>query len=49
VNTGDAIQVRSRAGEATNANNFRADANTDGFVNSGDAIIVRARSGAALP
>ena len=36
VNSGDALQTRSRSGQATDAVNFRSDVNTDGFVNSGD-------------
>ncbi len=49
VNAGDAVQTRSRAGQGTNATNFRSDVNADGFVNSGDTTVVRARSGTALP
>jgi hypothetical protein len=49
VNTGDALQTRNRAGQATDSTNFRSDVNLDGFVNSGDTIIVRARSGNAVP
>jgi len=49
VNSGDALQTRSRSGQATDAVNFRSDLNTDGFVNSGDTIAVRSRSGNALP
>jgi hypothetical protein len=49
VNSGDAIQTRSRAGQATNASNFRSDVNSDGTVNSGDAIVVRSRSGTSAP
>ncbi|MDQ6764810.1 MAG: hypothetical protein M3Z22_01720 [Verrucomicrobiota bacterium] len=49
VNGGDSIQTRNRAGQATNASNFRSDVNLDGFVNSGDSVVVRARSGTALP
>jgi len=49
VNSGDALQTRSRSGQATDATNFRSDVNTDGIVNSGDSIIVRARSGTSLP
>jgi hypothetical protein len=49
VNSGDAIQTRSRSGQATNAANFRSDVNVDGTVNAGDALAVRARSGTSLP
>jgi hypothetical protein len=49
VNAGDALQTRSRSGEATDATNFRSDVNADGTVNSGDTIAVRSRSGNALP
>jgi hypothetical protein len=49
VNSGDAIQTRSRAGQATNASNFRSDVNSDGTVNSGDAIVVRSRTGTFVP
>jgi hypothetical protein len=49
VNSGDAIQTRSRAGQSTNATNFRSDGNVDGVVNSGDTILVRARGGNVLP
>jgi hypothetical protein len=49
VNSGDALQTRSRSGQATDTTNFRADVNVDGNVNSGDAIAVRSRSGNFLP
>ena len=49
VNAGDALQTRSRSGQATDATNFRSDVNADGLVNSGDTTVVRARSGTALP
>jgi hypothetical protein len=49
VNSGDAIQTRSRSGQATNAANFRSDVNADGTVNAGDALAVRSRSGTSLP
>ncbi len=49
VNSGDALQTRNRAGQATDATNFRSDVNTDGFVNSGDTTAVRSRSGTFLP
>jgi hypothetical protein len=49
VNSGDALQTRSRSGQATGAANFRSDMNGDGFINSGDTLVVRSRSGAGLP
>jgi len=49
VNAGDALQTRSRSGQAADASNFRSDVNAEGFVNSGDTTIVRSQSGAALP
>jgi hypothetical protein len=49
VNSGDALQTRSRSGQATGATNFRSDVNTDGVVNGGDVIVVRNRSGSSLP
>ena len=49
VNSGDAIQTRSRSGQPPDATNFRSDINTDGVINSGDTISVRNNSGAFLP
>ena len=49
VNSGDALQTRNRAGQATDATNFRSDVNPDGFINSGDTTIVRANAGASVP
>ena len=49
VNAGDALQTRSRSGQATEATNFRSDVNTDGFLNSGDTTVVRSRAGTFLP
>src|SRR5205085_6812145 len=49
VNSGDALQTRSRSGQVTDPTNFRSDVNTDGLINSGDAISVRNRSGNFLP
>ena len=49
VNAGDAGQTRSRAGQGTNATNFRSDVNADGVINSGDTTVVRAKSGTFLP
>ena len=48
VNAGDAVQTRSRSGQATDATNFRSDVNHDGLVNSGDTSIVRANSGSSV-
>jgi hypothetical protein len=48
VNSGDALQVRSRSGQLVNATTFRYDLNGDGLVNTGDAIMVRARTGTGL-
>ena len=45
VNSGDALQTRSRSGQGTNATNFRSDVNADGVINSGDTTAVRAKSG----
>ena len=49
VNADDALQTRSRSGQAADATNFRSDVNIDGTINSGDTIAVRSRSGTALP
>ena len=49
VNSGDAVQTRARAGQLTDATNFRSDVNETGNINSGDTTIVRANSGHALP
>ena len=49
VNAGDALQTRTRSGQATDATNFRSDVNADGFVNIGDSTVVRGRSGTFLP
>lgn len=49
VNSGDALQTRSRSGQSADGTNFRTDVNHDGVVNSGDSLIVRARSGSAVP
>jgi hypothetical protein len=45
VNSGDALQTRSRSGQPASVANFRSDVNVDGNVNSGDTISVRGRSG----
>ena len=49
VNSGDSTQTKNRAGQTTDATNFRSDVNVDGLVNSGDTTIVRGRSGTSLP
>jgi hypothetical protein len=49
VNAGDALQTRNRAGQATDAINFRSDLNLDGVINSGDTLVVRSRSGDSVP
>jgi hypothetical protein len=48
VNAGDALQTRSRSGQAADATSFRSDVNLDGSVNSGDTTIVRSRSGTSI-
>jgi hypothetical protein len=48
VNGGDALQTRNRAGQVTDATNFRSDFNLDGVVNGGDVIVARSRSGSSL-
>jgi len=45
VNSGDAIQTRTLAGQTVDMTNFRSDVNADGFFNAGDTFIVRAASG----
>jgi hypothetical protein len=49
VNSGDALQTRSRSGQSTDTTNFRSDVNPDGLINSGDVTIVRGRAGNFLP
>ena len=49
VNSGDSVQTRSRAGQLTDATNFRSDVNEDAVINSGDSNIVKASAGTALP
>jgi hypothetical protein len=49
VNSGDALQTRSRSGQAVDTTTFRSDVNTDGALNGGDTIIVRGQAGAGLP
>lgn len=49
TNAGDALQVRSRAGQMMDATNCRYDVNADGAINSGDAIFVKNRSGNTIP
>ena len=41
VNAGDTTQTKARAGQATDATNFRSDVNEDGSVNVGDTTIVK--------
>jgi hypothetical protein len=48
VNGGDALQTRNRAGQVTDATNFRSDFNLDGVINGGDVIVARSRSGSSL-
>jgi hypothetical protein len=48
VNSGDALQTRSRSGQTTDLTNFRSDFNADGNINGGDTIIVRSRSGSSV-
>ena len=48
VNSGDALQVRNRSGQAVTWANSRFDVNRDGAVNAGDALVVRSRSGRAI-
>ncbi len=38
VNSGDAVQTRSRSGQTTDGTNFRSDFNVDGAINSGDVF-----------
>lgn len=49
INSADALQTRSHAGETTNEANYRFDFNLDGVINSADAAIVRNRSGRSVP
>jgi hypothetical protein len=49
VNSGDALQTRSRAGQGADSTNFRSDVNTDGAVSAGDTIIVRGQAGNFIP
>jgi hypothetical protein len=49
VNSGDAIQTRSRSGATVGETTFRSDINVDGTINSGDTIAVRSRAGTSLP
>jgi hypothetical protein len=49
VNTGDALQTRSRSGQTADGTNFRSDANPDGLIGAGDTIIVRGQSGNSIP
>lgn len=49
VNVSDSLQTRGRAGQPTDATNFRSDVNAEGNVNAGDTLIVRGRSGNSVP
>ena len=49
VNSGDALQTRSRSGQTTDGTNFRSDVNADGIVNSGDTSAVRSSRGRSFP
>jgi len=49
VNSGDTVQTRARAGQLTDATNFRSDVNESGDINAGDTTLVRSRAGNALP
>jgi hypothetical protein len=48
VNAADAVQTRSRAGQAVSTANFRSDVNVDGTVNSADTLLVRQQSGSGI-
>ena len=45
----DIQQIKARAGQATNAGNFRFDLNTSGIIGAADIASVKARSGLVLP
>ena len=49
VNAGDATQTQNRAGQTTDATNFRSDVTADGVINSGDSSIVKSHAGTSLP
>ena len=49
VNSSDISGVKARAGQTTNASNFRFDLNASGMINSFDISAVKARSGMKLP
>lgn len=49
VNASDIAGFKARAGQFTNAANFRFDVNTDGVVNASDILTVKARSGLVMP
>jgi hypothetical protein len=49
VNSGDALQTRSRSGQTADGTNFRSDVNTDGAIGAGDTILVRGQAGNTLP
>ena len=49
VNSSDISGVKARAGQATNAANFKFDVNASGTINPADVSAVKARSGLVLP
>ncbi len=49
VNASDISGVKARAGQTTNASNFRFDLNASGGINATDIAAVKARSGLVLP
>ncbi len=49
VNSGDSTQTKSRAGQPTDATNFRSDVNEDGIINSGDSLLVKSHAGNCHP
>ena len=49
VNSGDSTQTKNRAGQTTDATNFRSDVTKDGVINSADSFIVKSRAGTSLP
>jgi hypothetical protein len=48
VNVGDALQTRSRGGQAVDQTTFRSDVTVDGTINVGDTLAVRSRAGDSL-
>ncbi len=49
VNSGDSTQTKNRAGQPTDATNFRSDVTEDGVINGGYSFIARSRAGTSLP